>query len=496
MLVNRARIGRGYAQPFQRAGYNKLMEDGYDPKMQHIQPSHSDAAELSRKVLNETWNKDVCVAGDNAHKKINVSSCAVRLNSKTSAAVLIVALIAFGMLVESEKDEIELRLKLLKDMFVDYPDYDERVKILDAFAKDKKLNREVSIETLAYLSRNFSRTELEGWINKAYKYAKHEKSPVSYKHFDKAHLTICGISPIKTNDDKTKREIAIHEAGHALLAYLFDLNIYSVTINSSSNEWKGMTRFICPESEVVHTSDTYAKELDFICVAYAGKVAEELFGFESGGCKHDMKVARKTALRIVSHNMSSKKNVTAILKEQETRAKDLLVANMEVYIRLIDNLVVHNTLYKKEIGIIVHGQKLGEAELIEKKFAEAFTIDSDAITDFQEGLTFDGYRIEFKESFDEKKLEEINKSLVENGISAKYDTIMPPVICVKKDGGKFIEYIKSRSIENSDSQGSSLSQKEKKAHAMRLSSRSPLKSSHAKKVKATSNVEVRFASES
>ena len=105
-------------------------------------------------------------------------------------------------------------------------------------------------------------------------------------------------------DSKTLRESAIHEAGHAIVAYLDSENrtapIYCAV--GKRGDMTGVVVRQCSSYQKVSNNDTFKEAIHSIRVCLAGRAAEELIlGLENtSGCgaSEDLKIAAKLANRL------------------------------------------------------------------------------------------------------------------------------------------------------------------------------------------------------
>src|SRR6185436_4420118 len=165
--------------------------------------------------------------------------------------------------------------------------------------------------------------------------------------------------------EKEKRNTAVHEAGHALVAKLLPGcdPVHKVTI-IPRGQALGVTWSLPTEDKFnLYRQST----LDQICMAMGGRLAEELvFNEMSSGAANDIERATETARAMVCRwGMSSKLGplsfgsadgeVREIVLGCYERAKRLLTANFETLKRIADALMEYETLEADDVEILVQG---------------------------------------------------------------------------------------------------------------------------------------------
>ncbi|MFK4998337.1 hypothetical protein ACI2OX_16525 [Bacillus sp. N9] len=104
------------------------------------------------------------------------------------------------------------------------PDMRGRKEIIDIHTKGKRLSDAVvaSLDTLAESTSGFSGAEISSLFESASRKAVREgRDTVDMEDLDYAiDRTILGSTSRALNDPETKRRVAIHEAGHALIQEL------------------------------------------------------------------------------------------------------------------------------------------------------------------------------------------------------------------------------------------------------------------------------------
>lgn len=107
---------------------------------------------------------------------------------------------------------------------VPYPDRDSRKAILKVHSRNKQLERDVNLDFIAELTTGFSGAQLKNLLNEAAIYAARAGNVVISNTDILNALDKVIVGLVKKQDirsDESRRRVAIHETGHALLAANF-----------------------------------------------------------------------------------------------------------------------------------------------------------------------------------------------------------------------------------------------------------------------------------
>jgi len=109
-----------------------------------------------------------------------------------------------------------------RQVSVDAPDIKGRLSILKVHSKNKKLDASLSLESIARRTPGFTGADLANLLNEAaILTARRRKESISLKEVDDAvDRIIAGMEGQPLTDGKSKRLIAYHEVGHALIGTL------------------------------------------------------------------------------------------------------------------------------------------------------------------------------------------------------------------------------------------------------------------------------------
>ncbi|QQR41832.1 ATP-dependent zinc metalloprotease FtsH [Myxococcus xanthus] len=275
------------------------------------------------------------------------------------------------------------------------PDVKGRLGVLKVHTRRVPLAPEVDLEVIARGTPGMTGADLENLVNEsALMAARQNKERVDLSDFeaakDKVFMGPERRSMIMT--EKEKKNTAVHEAGHALLAKLLPGcdPLHKVTI-IPRGQALGVTWSLPTEDKV----NGYKKQmLDQISMAMGGRIAEELmFNEMSSGAANDIERATETARAMVCRwGMSEKMGPLAFGKSdgevflgrdfnsskdysEDTarqidaevrsivvgcyeRGKNLLTENIEALRRVSDALVEYETLDAEDVNILLQGGQL------------------------------------------------------------------------------------------------------------------------------------------
>ena len=189
-----------------------------------------------------------------------------------------------------------------RQITVSLPDLKGREAILKVHARNKKLDDDVDLEALARRTPGFSGADLENVLNEAAILAVREnKQVISLKQVDEAidRVMMGPAKKSRTYDGHTKKLVAYHEAGHAIVGLNLPDGavVQKVTIIPRGNA--GGYNLITPKKERILNS---RKELvDTITSYMGGRAAEELFFDDiTTGASGDIQAATRIAKDMVT----------------------------------------------------------------------------------------------------------------------------------------------------------------------------------------------------
>lgn len=189
-----------------------------------------------------------------------------------------------------------------RQITVSLPDVKGREAILGVHARNKKLAKDVSLESLAKRTPGFSGADLKNVLNEAaILTAREGLNEIGFEQVDEAIDRVM-MGPAKKSrkyDDYTKKLVAYHEAGHAIVGLNLPDGaiVQKVTIIPRGNA--GGYNLIMPRKEKILNSK---KELlDTITSYMGGRTAEEIFFKDiTTGASSDIQSATRIAKDMVT----------------------------------------------------------------------------------------------------------------------------------------------------------------------------------------------------
>ena len=250
------------------------------------------------------------------------------------------------------------------------PDAVERAAILKVHAQNKPLDKHLSLETTASMTAGFSGAQLANLLNEAaFRALRRNDTIIKTEDVDGAiYRELAGIEREDRLTAKTRYRVAVHEAGHAVVACVSGYDdVAVVTVVPRSNGAGGFTSFVPNEDQ--STSGLLTRDyLEIqLSVLVAGRVAEEIVleaSTISTGASDDLRKAFRTARKMVTEwgmgdslvayddsIRASIRTVDAIDQQVEelvsgavARARNILQANKRSLLHTADRLIADKTI--------------------------------------------------------------------------------------------------------------------------------------------------------
>lgn len=195
-----------------------------------------------------------------------------------------------------------------RQVTVGLPDKNARLEILKVHAKNKTLDKNITLEYLAKRTPGFSGADLENLLNEAALLTvRRNKKAITMSEIDEAtDRVIMGPAKVtKKYTDKEKKLVAYHEAGHAVVGLKLEgaNDVQKITIIPRGQA--GGYTMMTPKEETF--TSTKQELLEAISGLLGGRVAEEIeFGEITTGAHDDFKKATKIARSMVTEYGMSK----------------------------------------------------------------------------------------------------------------------------------------------------------------------------------------------
>ncbi|CBN58234.1 ATP-dependent zinc metalloprotease FtsH2 [Kamptonema animale CS-326] len=163
-----------------------------------------------------------------------------------------------------------------RQVSVDTPDIKGRLEILEVHARNKKLGADISLDAIARRTPGFTGADLANLLNEAaILTARRRKDAITMLEVDDAvDRVVAGMEGTPLVDSKSKRLIAYHEIGHAIVGTIIKAHdpVQKVTL-VPRGQARGLTWFMPSEDQgLISRSQILAR----IMGALGGRAAEEV----------------------------------------------------------------------------------------------------------------------------------------------------------------------------------------------------------------------------
>ncbi|MEB3160460.1 MAG: ATP-dependent zinc metalloprotease FtsH [Synechocystis sp.] len=207
-----------------------------------------------------------------------------------------------------------------RQVMVDYPDIKGRELILEIHASNKKLDPEVQLTAIARRTPGFTGADLANVLNEAAIFtARRRKEAITMAEVNDAiDRVVAGMEGTPLVDSKSKRLIAYHEVGHALIGTLCPGHdpVEKVTL-IPRGQAQGLTWFTPDEDQSLMTRNQMIAR---IAGLLGGRVAEEVIfgeGEVTTGAGNDIEKITYIARQMVTRLGMSTLGLVAL--EEENR---------------------------------------------------------------------------------------------------------------------------------------------------------------------------------
>lgn len=188
-----------------------------------------------------------------------------------------------------------------RQITIGLPDIKGREEILKVHAKGKPFEETVDMYKVAQTTVGFTGADLANLLNEAALLAaRRSKALIGMDEIEDAWVKVCvGTQKKNRMTEKEKRNTAIHEAGHAILAHLLPTqdSVRQISIIPSG---RALGYTLTPPSEDKY-SESRQEMKERIAMMLGGRVAEQLvFGDYTGGASNDIQRATEVARKMVT----------------------------------------------------------------------------------------------------------------------------------------------------------------------------------------------------
>ena len=284
-----------------------------------------------------------------------------------------------------------------RQITVALPDRNGRRAILEVHARNKHLSSEIDLDALAKRTPGFSGADLENVLNEASILAVREDSNViTMKHLDEAidRVMMGPAKKSRTYDEKTKKLVAYHESGHAIIGlYLDDATVVQKVTIIPRGQAGGYNLMTPKDEKMMNTK----KDLLATITSYlGGRSAEELFFDDiTTGAVNDIERATNLARDMVTlygmstlgpvkydggngnvflgrdynapSNVSGQvafeidQEVRKIIDECHEKARSIIKEHKNELGKIAEALIEYETLTSEQIEKLINGESITEA---------------------------------------------------------------------------------------------------------------------------------------
>jgi len=251
---------------------------------------------------------------------------------------------------------------------VPLPDTQGRREIMDIHTKGKALapNVAASLDMLAESTSGFSGAEISALFTTASKRAIREgRSEIDKSDMDFAiDRTILGNTSRTLNDPLTKRRVAIHESGHALISAITKPHSVRKATIIPRGQALG---YVAPIQKEMHLQ-TASELMDQVSMILGGGVAERIYlGEHSIGVSGDVQQAKDIIERMVDTGLlqdgfmltfstsEKEKKMQEIFETAVKRTEELIRGHAVQFENLVTELYKKETLDGEEVHALVCG---------------------------------------------------------------------------------------------------------------------------------------------
>lgn len=279
-----------------------------------------------------------------------------------------------------------------RQVSVNVPDFNGRLEILKVHAKNKKIDKTVSLSIISRRTPGFSGADLANLLNEAaILTARRRKDTITINEIDASiDRVVAGMEGTPLVDSKSKRLIAYHEIGHAIVGTLLPNHepVQKVTL-IPRGQARGLTWFTPSDDQSLISR---SQILSRIIGALGGRAAEEVVFGDSEvttGASNDLQQVTSMARQMVTkfgmsdigplslesettnpflgRNMSSNNEysdeiaikidsqIKKIVDECHSQALNMIKENRVIIDYLVDILIEKETIEGSEFRQIIEG---------------------------------------------------------------------------------------------------------------------------------------------
>ena len=275
-----------------------------------------------------------------------------------------------------------------RQVTVDAPDIKGRLSILEVHSRNKKLDENLTLESIARRTPGFTGADLANLLNEAaILTARRRKESIGLSEIDDAvDRIIAGMEGHPLTDGRSKRLIAYHEVGHALVGTLVKDHdpVQKVTL-IPRGQAQGLTWF-SPDEEQMLVSRAQLKAR--IMGALGGRAAEDVvFGHSeiTTGAGGDIQMVASLARQMVTQFGMSQLGPMALEggNQEVFLGRDLMTRSdvSDAISKQIDEQVRLIVMKCYEETVVLVGQHRQAMDKLVEQLIEQETLDGDEFRD-------------------------------------------------------------------------------------------------------------------
>ncbi|HEU4976062.1 MAG TPA: AAA family ATPase [Baekduia sp.] len=314
---------------------------------------------------------------NNSEREQTLNQLLVEMDGFASSGRLVV--MAASNLLEKLDPALLRPGRFDRQVFVSPPDVDGRKRILEVHTAGKPLRDDVDLQVVAQQTSGLTGAELANLCNEAAIFcARRGGQALGRKDFDDAlERVVAGVQTNTTLNDRERRIVAYHEAGHALTRELLATTerVHKISI-VPRGQALGFVMNVPDEDSYLKTREEL---VDQMAVLLAGRVAEAIvFGAVTTGAANDLqRVAEITHAMVHDYGMGTStpsvravtdadivSDLTRRIRDEEQQelafeaqraAYDLITSHREKLEEIAHALLDKETLERREIDEIMAG---------------------------------------------------------------------------------------------------------------------------------------------
>ena len=157
---------------------------------------------------------------------------------------------------------------------IPHPNENDRLEIIKYYMKNIKIETDFDLDYMVDITSGLSPAEIESLVNEMMvESLRTNEEKVSSDSLEKAMIKLQSGGYLHKASKKKDPVIAYHEAGHAVVAQLFNRDVRRVSINGLSSGAGGYT-LIVPDENLLKSKRIIEED---IIIMYAGRASEQLY---------------------------------------------------------------------------------------------------------------------------------------------------------------------------------------------------------------------------